>query len=197
MLKKSLVILALAGLSSAVMAEEVIYKIDSSHTFPSFEADHMGGLSVWRGKFNETEGSVVYDKQAKTGSVDIRVKTESIDFGFDKMNAHAKKDDIFDVAKYPQATYKGKLAGFNANGPTEVVGELTLHGVTKPLTLKLNSFKCIQHPMLKREVCGADAEASFNRADFGIDYGSKYGFDMNVKLRIQVEAMVDVDAMKQ
>lgn len=197
MLKKTLAMLALSSLSLVAAAEEVPYKIDSSHTFPSFEADHMGGLSVWRGKFNETEGKVLFDKKAKTGSVEIHIKTDSIDFGFDKMNAHAKKDDIFNVAKYPLAIYKGKLAGFNGEAPTEVQGELTLHGVTKPVNLKLNSFKCIQHPMLKREVCGADAEASFNRADFGIDYGVKYGFDMNVKLRIQVEAMVDVDATKE
>lgn len=195
-MKNTLIAALLLGLTTGVCAEPVIYKLDPSHSFPSFEADHMGGLSVWRGKFNQTEGQVVYDKTAKTGTVEVSVKTESIDFGFDKMNEHALKQELFDVAKYPTAVFKGKLQ-FTAAVPTEVVGQLTLKGVTKPLTLKINSFKCMQHPMLKREVCGADAEASFNRADFGLDYGVKYGFNMAVKLRIQVEAMVDVDAMKE
>jgi polyisoprenoid-binding protein YceI len=95
---------------------------------------------------------------------------------------------MFDVAKYPTANYKGKIV-FKGDVPSTVDGELTLHGVTKPVTLHINSFKCIQHPMLKREVCGADASATFNRADFGVDYGIKMGFKPEVKLAIQVEAV--------
>jgi polyisoprenoid-binding protein YceI len=71
--------------------------------------------------------------------------------------------------------------------PTEVEGELTLHGVTKPVLLKINQFKCMVNPMSKKEVCGADAEGTFSRADFGIDYGKQYGFKQEVKLRIEVE----------
>ena len=106
------------------------------------------------------------------------------------LNEKAKGDELLDVAKYPQAIYKGKLAGFKSGAPTEVVGEFTLHGVTKPLTLKIDSFKCMPHPMHKgREVCGADALATFNRADFGLDTGKSYGFKIEVNLRIQVEAL--------
>lgn len=184
--------IALAGaaltFAAATIAAPVTYNIDASHTYPSFEADHMGGLSVWRGKFNSNKGTVILDREAKTGTVDITIDTESVDFGHDKMNAHAKKSDIFDVAKYPTATYKGKLV-FEGDKPVRVDGELTLKGVTKPLALTINSFVCKPSPMLKREVCGADAEAAFNRADFGIDYGMAYGFFMDVKLQIQVEAV--------
>jgi polyisoprenoid-binding protein YceI len=182
----SIALLTAAFATGAFAADS--YKIDSTHTYPSFEADHFGGLSVWRGKFNKTEGSIVVDRAAKTGSVDIVIDTTTIDFGNDKLNEHAKKAEMFDTAKFPTATYKGKLV-FNGDNPASVDGELTLHGVTRPVTLTINKFKCIQHPMLKREVCGGDASATFKRSDFGVNYGDSFGFNMDVKLAIQVEAV--------
>jgi polyisoprenoid-binding protein YceI len=181
------VLLALA--SSAVLAASVTYDIDPDHTYPSFEADHFGGVSVWRGMFKETSGTVVLDKQAKTGTVDIVVKTASIEFGNAKLNEHAVSPEIFDAAKFPTATYKGKLSSFKNGAPTAVEGNFTLHGVTKPLKLKINSFKCFDSPLIKREVCGADAIGTFKRDDFGVDYGKAYGFKQDVTLRIQVEAI--------
>jgi len=176
-------------LSAAAVAAPATYNIDPSHTYPSFEADHMGGLSIWRGKFNSSKGKITLDRVAKSGSVDITIDTASIDFGHDKMNKHAMNEDLFDVTKYPTATYKGKLV-FTGDKPTGVDGELTIKGVTKPVALTINSFLCKPHPMLKREVCGADASASFNRDDFGLGYGKDYGFLMGVKLQIQVEAVL-------
>jgi polyisoprenoid-binding protein YceI len=165
------------------------YVIEPNHTFPSFEADHMGGLSVWRGKFTNTSGSITLDRKARTGTVDITIDASTIDFGHAKMNEHAKSADMFDVAKFPTATYKSKSITFKGDTPVSVDGELTLHGVTKPVKLTINQFKCIQHPMFKREACGADATATFNRSDFGIDYGVQMGFNPTVKLAIQVEAL--------
>jgi polyisoprenoid-binding protein YceI len=183
---KHLALLAAVFASSAAFAD--VYKVDSGHTFPSFEADHFGGLSNWRGKFDKTDGTIVLDRANKTGTVDINIDATSLDFGHAKLNEHAKGPDMFDVAKYPTANYKGKLV-FKGDVPTSVDGELTLHGVTKPVTLHINQFKCMPHPMFKREVCGADATATFNRADFGVDYGVKMGFKPEVKLAIQVEAI--------
>jgi len=182
----SIALLAAVCATGAFAADT--YAIDSSHTYPSFEADHFGGLSTWRGKFNKTDGSIVVDRAAKTGSVDINIDATTIDFGNEKLNEHAKKAEMFDTAKFPHATYKGKLV-FKGDVPASVDGELTLHGVTKPVTLTINKFKCIQHPMLKREVCGADASATFNRSDFGVSYGTQMGFNPEVKLAIQVEAV--------
>ena len=176
-----------ACIYAAAFAAPVTYVLDPKHTYPSFEADHFGGLSVWRGKFTETTGKVVYDKAAKSGTIDVTVNAGSIDFGNAKLDEHAKSPEMFDVAKYPTATYTGKFTQFNANGPTEAEGTFTLHGVSKPLTLKIDSFQCQQNPMTHKEVCGADATATFDRADYGIDYGQKYGFKMWVKLEIQVE----------
>ncbi|HYD79638.1 MAG TPA: YceI family protein [Paucimonas sp.] len=165
------------------------YNIEPNHTYPSFEADHMG-ISVWRGKFTKTGGSITLDRAAKNGTVDITIDASTIDFGHAKMNEHAKSPDLFDVQKYPTATYKGKITQFDGDRPVKIDGELTLRGVTKPVTLTINKFKCIQHPMLKREVCGADASGEFKRTDFGLDYGVKnYGFAPEVKLAIQVEAV--------
>jgi polyisoprenoid-binding protein YceI len=183
-----IVLASLAALVSAsALSAPVTYVLDPSHTFPSFEADHMGGLSVWRGKFNTNSGKVVYDKDAKAGSIDVTVDMSSVNFGVPKLDEHAKSPEIFDVAKFPTATYSGKFSKFNGATPTEAQGTLTLHGVTKPVTLMINSFMCKPNPMSKKEVCGADASATFNRSDFGVSFGDKYGFKQDVKLQIQVE----------
>ena len=183
-----IVLASMAALMGAsAFATPVTYVLDPNHTYPSFEADHFGGLSVWRGKFDATSGKVVYDKDAKSGSIDVTVDFSSIDFGNPKLNEHAKSDQLFDVAKFPTATYSGKFTKFSGATPSEAQGTLTLHGVTKPVTLTINSFKCMQNPMSKKEVCGADVSGTINRADFGVNFGQQYGFKQEVKLLIQVE----------
>ncbi len=186
-LKQLFIALLASGVAATAFAAADTYTIDPAHTYPSFEADHMG-LSVWRGKYKKTSGTIMLDRAAKTGSIDILIDAASIDFGHDGMNAHAKKEDIFDVAKFPNVTYKSKSITFTGDVPTSIQGELTLHGVTKPVTLTINKFKCIMHPMHKKEVCGADASASFNRGDFGVTKGLPM-FSPEVKLAIQVEAV--------
>ena len=176
-----------AILSASAFAAPVTYTLDPAHTYPSFAADHFGGLSVWRGKFNTTSGKVVYDKDAKSGSIEVTVDMSSINFGMPKLDEHAKSAEMFDVAKYPTATFSGKFTKFDGASPTEAQGTLTMHGVTKPLTLTINSFLCKPNPMSHKEVCGADASATFNRSDFGVNFGDKYGFKQEVKLQIQVE----------
>lgn len=193
---KTLIIAALSTvLASTAFAKPATYNLDPSHTYPSFEADHMGGLSKWRGKVDKNSGTVVLDKEAKSGTVDVTMQMDSIDFGFAPMNEHAKGADLFDTKLFPTASYKGKLV-FDGDKPVAVDGNLTLHGVTKPVKLDIKTWKCQQHPMLKKEVCGADAYATFNRADFGLSYGKDYGFDMNVNLAIQVEGVKADDAEK-
>jgi polyisoprenoid-binding protein YceI len=183
MLISSLVLVAV----SAVAAPEK-YNIDPDHTYPSFEADHMGGMSLWRGKFNSSSGSVTLDTAAKKGSVDITINMASIDFGHDKMNEHARSAQIFDTAKFPTATYKGTISKWNGNAPAEVDGQLTMHGVTKPVKLTLNAFLCKANPMNRKMTCGADAVGTLNRDEFGVDYGKDFGFKMNTKLLITIEA---------
>jgi len=187
-MKTSLIGTALLLATLAARAAPTAYAIDPGHTFPSFEADHMG-ISVWRGKLNKSSGKVLYDKTAGTGTVEIVTELASIDFGLDALATWARGKDFFDVKKHPRAVFKGSLQSPVNGVPTQLVGDLTLHGVTRPLTLAVNSLKCIPHPLLKRDYCGADASGSFNRDDFGLGMGKEYGFKMNVDLRIQVEAI--------
>jgi polyisoprenoid-binding protein YceI len=180
--------LACGTFAVGVAAAPVTYEIDPAHTYPSFEADHMGGLSKWRGKINSSTGRITLDKEAGTGTVEVTMDMKTVDFGHQGLNDHAQTPDIFDTAQFPTATYVGRLVDFRNGAPTAVEGNLTLHGVTKPVRLKINSFKCAPHRS-GREVCGADAEADINREDFGVSFGKSFGFDMGVTLRIQVEAI--------
>jgi len=176
-----------ALLNVTAFAAPVTNVLDPKHTYPSFAADHMGGLSVWRGKFTDTSGRVVFDNDSKSGSIEVTVNMNSVDFGLAKLDEHAKSPEIFDASKFPTATYSGTFTQWSGSTPTEVQGTLTLHGVSKPLTLKINSFMCKPNPTTKKEICGADASATLNRSDFGITWGDAYGFKMWVKLEIQVE----------
>jgi polyisoprenoid-binding protein YceI len=192
-MKKHLFVASLGALVAAVsfnaLAEEVTYQLDPSHTYPSFAADHFGGVSTWRGKFDKSSGTVSIDRAAKTGTLDATIDMTSVAIGNDKLDGELKSAQFFDTDKFPTATYKGTSMKFKGDVPTQVQGELTLHGVTKPVTLTIQSFKCFTHPMLKKEVCGTEATATFDRADFGIDYGKAYGFSMKTVLNIQAEGV--------
>ncbi|HJW12506.1 MAG TPA: YceI family protein [Albitalea sp.] len=184
-------LLALAACSTVAVATAapVTYKIDPDHTYPSFEADHMG-ISVWRGKLNKSRGTVTLDKTDGSGSLDVSVDLASIDFGLDALNRWARGPEFFNTKKFPRATFKGRFDGAVDGGmPAQAVGELTLHGVTRPVALKINALKCVPHPLFKRELCGADAVATLQRDDFGLEAGKEYGFKMDVTLHIQVEAL--------
>ena len=188
MMKAALGLALLAGMGTA-FAAPVTYQIDPNHTYPAFETDHMGGLSVWRGKFTKTSGSIVMDKEAGTGTVAINIDASSVDLGNEKLEQHVRSPDMLDAQKFRTATYKGKLAAFKNGAPTEVQGELTLHGITKPVNLKINSFLCKKNPMSGKDVCGADASGTFDRSAFGISFGKDYGFKQDVKLLISIEAI--------
>jgi polyisoprenoid-binding protein YceI len=181
----SLLAVAATSAMSAFAADS--YTIDPTHTYPSFESDHMG-ISVWRGKFTKTSGDITLDPAARTGSMNIRIDANSMDFGIEALNKRTKGPDIFDTEKFPEATYKGTSVKYDGDKPVAVEGEFTLHGVTKPLTLTINKFTCVTDGMTKRQRCGADASAEFSRADYGINYGIPK-FSPNVKLAIQVEAI--------
>ena len=184
---KSMMAAALVLVTQQIQAADR-YAIDPMHTFPAFEFSHMG-ISVWRGRFDKTEGFVVLDRKARVGMVDITVQTASISFGLDLMDAKAKSEDFFDVAKHPTATYKGSVI-FNGDMPSAIDGTVTLMGVSKPLRLTINSFKCIPHPMNKKELCGADVSGEMNWGEYGMKW-SQYGQGEmgRTQLHIQVEGL--------
>ncbi|MEO8748481.1 MAG: YceI family protein [Rhodanobacter sp.] len=192
--------LLLLLIATTAPAMPVHYTLDADHTYPSFEADHMG-LSIWRGKFNRSTGTATLDTEGKVGAIDVTVDIASIDFGnpaLDKVMLGESAPmcqtqcGTFFAKKYPTARYRGKLTDFLDGAPTKAVGMLTMRGVTKPLTLTIDRFKCIPDFMQKpRMRCGADALGSFQRDEFGLDGGKSFGMDMKVTLRIQVEALQD------
>lgn len=173
---------ALAGIAQAADT----YVIDPTHTFPSFEISHFG-FSTFRGRFDKTSGSITLDLAKKTGSADISIDVASISTGVDKLNEHLKKDDFFDVAKYPTITFKSKQFNFRGDVLSTVTGDLNMHGVTKPVTLTVAAFTCKEHPLKKVQACGADASATINRSDWAMSTFSP-NIGEAVTLHIEVEA---------
>lgn len=175
----------LAGVSQAQAAT---YAIEPTHTFATFEISHFG-TSTNRGRFDKKEGTVQFDRAAKTGKVEIVIDTTSINTGTAAFNKHLQSPDLFDAAKFPTITFVGDKFSFNGDKVSEITGNLTLLGKTNPVTLKANNFNCYESPMLKREVCGGDFETTIDRTQFGMNYGLAYGFPKEVRLVIQVEAV--------
>jgi polyisoprenoid-binding protein YceI len=191
-MRTTVAITAMLGLASTLpaRAEPQTYKLDTAHTYVSFAAPHVQAISWWRGKFDRTQsGTVTLDTAAKTGSIELTIDTTSIDTGDEALNAHLRSPDFFDAQKYPTATFKSDSIEFAADKPVAVKGELTMHGVTHPVTLKVDEFKCINDFMMKgMQRCGADASAVIDRTQWGVSaYANMTGSE--VRLAIQVEGL--------
>lgn len=171
--------------TSAAAAPET-YKIDPTHTFPSFEIGHLG-FSTQRGRFNSTSGTIVLDRAKQTAKVDIKIDAASISTGLTKLEDHLKSPDFFDVAKHPTITFKSTGARFDGDKLAAIDGTLTMRGISKPATLTVTSFYCGLNPIIKKPACGADATTTIKRSEFDIKYGLPAISD-EVKLQIQVEA---------
>jgi polyisoprenoid-binding protein YceI len=182
--------LAVAALALAIgaQAQAATYAIDPTHTFVTYEVGHFG-TSTNRGRFDKKEGTVQFDKAAKTGKVEVVFDLKSVSTGVEMMNKHLQSADFFDSAKFPEAKFVGDKFVFNGDKVSEVVGSLTLRGKTLPVTLKASNFNCYINPMLKREVCGGDFSTTIKRSQWGVDYGLEVGVPDDVRLLIQVEAV--------
>lgn len=184
------ILLAIAALSATLMAPAFAapdtYTIDPNHTFPTFEVNHLG-YSIQRGRFDKTSGTITLDLAAKTGSADITIQTGSIDMGFDEWNKHMD-EKFFHVDKFPTMTFKSSKFKFKGDKLVAVDGDLTLRGVTKPVTLTVDLFKCAPHPMLKKDACGADATTTIKRSDFGMSEFIPFVGD-EIKIAFGIEAV--------
>lgn len=177
------------ALTAFAHAEPVTYQLDPDHTYPSFEADHFNGASIWRGKFKKTSGTVTLDAAAGKGSIDVTIDMASVDTGHDELDKHLRSDMFFDVAKFPTATFKSQDVSFKDGKPVSARGQFTMHGVTHPLTLEIVSFKCYENPLLKKEVCGTESTGHFDRDAYGVGFGKEYGFKTDTVLHIQAEGL--------
>lgn len=180
-------LLAAALAAPLAHAEPVSYAIDPSHTFVTFEALHFG-TSTNRGRFDKKQGSVVLDRAAKTGKVDLTIETASVNTGVGPFDKHLIGPDFFETEIFPTARFVGEKFSFAGDKVSEVSGALTLLGKTHPVTLKASNFNCYDHPRLKREVCGGDFETTIQRSLWGMGYGLPAIPD-SVRLLIQVEAV--------
>jgi len=148
------------------MAAPETYGVEPNHTYANFSYNHMG-LSTQISKFSKTSGTIVYDKAAKTGSVDVTIDMTSVDTGSNLFNGHIQGADFLDTAKFPTATFKSTKVVFNGDAPSSIEGNLTIKGVTKPVVLKVNHFANMAHPMMKKDAIGANASTLIKRSDFG------------------------------
>jgi polyisoprenoid-binding protein YceI len=183
-----------ATLASTVLlgtahAELATYTIDPTHTFVTFEAQHFG-TSTNRGRFDKKQGTIVLDKAAKTGKVELTLETASINTGTAAFDKHLQSDNFFDSAKFPEAKFVSNKFNFSAEKVSEVNGQLTLLGKTHAVVLKSSNFNCYINPMLKREVCGGDFETTIQRSQWGMSWGVAMGIPDNIKLAVQVEAVM-------
>ena len=185
-MKKLTAFLLAAGLSLSAFAAPETFIIDNAHTFPRFEYSHFG-YSNQVSRFDKTSGKIVLDRAAKTGSVDVTIDTTSVDTGFALFNGHIQGEDFLDTKKYPTITFKSSKLNFKGDTLTSVDGNLTIKGITKPVTLDITSFKCMPHPMTKKDACGANAVTRIKRTEFN---AGKYAPNVSdeVTLTIAVEA---------
>jgi len=189
-MKKTFITAVLATLIAApAIAAPTTYVVDPSHTFPRFSYDHMG-MSKQILRFNKTTGNVVLDKKAKQAHVDIVIDMKSIDTGFELFDEHIQAEDFLDTARYPTATFKSTEVVFEGDKPVRIEGDLTIKGITKPVTLTVTSFFNGAHPMMKKEAIGANASAVIKRSDFN---AGKYvpAVSDEVTLDIALEAVVE------
>ena len=185
-MKKLFAGLVAAALGSAAFAADT-YQLDATHTYPSFEVSHFG-YSITRGRFDKTSGSIKLDLAAKSGSLDAVIDTTSLTTGYDKRDAHLKSPDFFNVEKFPTATIKADKFVFQGDKLVAAEGNLTMLGVTKPVKLNVENFKCAMHPMMKKDVCGAEVSTQIKRSDFGMmTFLPAIGDD--IKISVQVEAV--------
>jgi polyisoprenoid-binding protein YceI len=165
------------------------YTVDPAHTFPHFTVNHLG-FSTMHGRFDSSSGKITLDMAKKTGTVDISIATSSLSTGFAKRDEHLKSPDFFNVAEYPSMTFKADSMKFKGDALASIDGNLTLLGVTKPVTLTIDAFKCGAHPMSKKELCGAAATTQIKRSDFGMKtFLPAVGDD--IKLEFEIEAYKD------
>ncbi len=184
-MKLSAALAFIASIAMPALAAPETYAIDSGHTFPRFSYSHFG-MSTQLSRFNKTTGTVVLDKAAKTGSVEVLIDMKSVDTGFTVFNGHIQGEDFLDTAKFPTATFKSTKVVFDGDKPSAIEGNLTIKDVTKPVTLKVTNYVNMAHPMLKKDAIGADATAVIKRTEFNAGkYAPSVGDDVTITVSLE------------
>jgi polyisoprenoid-binding protein YceI len=181
-------VLLATGLVAPASAAPVTYVVDPTHTYPRFSYSHFG-LSTQLSRFNQTTGTVVLDKAARSASVDIVIDMKSVDTGYATFNEHIQAEDFLDTARYPTATFKSTRVTFEGDRPVSIDGNLTIKGITKPVTLKVTNFTNMTHPMLNKDAIGADASTVIKRSDFNAGkYAPNVGDELTISIALEAVA---------
>lgn len=186
---KRIVIAIAASLSLSAIAAPETYVADKNHTVARFEYNHFG-YSTQQSRFDSTTGKVTIDLAAKTGSADISIDVKSVNTGVAKLNDHLKSDDFFDAEKFPTITFKSHNFKFDGDRLAAVDGDLTIKGITKPVTLTVTSFVCKPNAMSKKDMCGANATTRIKRSEFNT---GKYAPAVSDEIAISVA----IEAVKE
>ena len=178
-----------AAVTAPAFAAPATYGVEPNHTYPRFSYSHLG-FSTQQSRFDKTTGAVVYDKEGKTGSVDITIDTRSVNTGSALFNQHIQAEDFLDTAQYPTVTFKSSKIVFDGDKPVSIEGDLTMKGVTKRVTLTVTRFLAAPHPIQKKDTIGADAYTIVKRSDFNM---GKYAPAVSDEVRIDIA----IEALKQ
>ena len=175
----------LASLAGPLSAAPETYVIEGSHTYPRFSYSHFG-FSKQLSRFDKTTGTIVLDREAHSGSVDVTIDMKSVNTGSGLFNEHIQGKDFLDTALYPTATFKSTRVNFDGDKPVAVEGNLTIKGITKPVTLKVDSFLLMPHPMLKKDALGANASTQIKRSEFNAGkYAPNVGDDVSIDIAVE------------
>lgn len=180
--------LLFCALIPAAYAAET-FTLDPEHTFPSFEIGHQG-ISVMRGKFNRSQGRAMFDAEKQQGAIDVRVDASTGDTGHDGLNKKLLGSNFFRTSQFPEIIFQSNQVEFKDGKPVAAVGNLTLLGVTKPVSLEIRNYACTLQFLTRRPICGADVHTVIKRSDFGMNYAIPMIGD-EVKLAIEVEGFKD------
>ncbi len=175
----------LAGTAITATAAPATYVIDGGHTFPSFSYSHFG-MSTQISRFDKTTGTVVLDSVARTGKVDIEIDMTSVNTGFELFNEHIQAKDFLDTASFPKATFTSSKVIFEGDKPAAVTGNLTIKGITRPVTLDITHFASMRHPMLDKDAIGANAKTVIKRSEFNAgQYAPNVGDDVTITISLE------------
>ena len=177
--------LIVSAVATSAFAAPETYTIDGTHTFPNFSYSHFG-LTTQISKFDKTTGTVTLDKAARAGAVDIVIDMTSVNTGYGTFDEHIQGEDFLDTAKYPTATFKSTKVTFDGDRPATIVGNLTIKGVTKPVTLKVSHFVTMPHPMLNKDTIGANASTVIKRTEFNAGmYAPHVGDEVTITVSLE------------
>jgi len=181
-----------AAAAASAMAAEESYVIEPVHSQPQWEARHIG-MSPQRGSFGKVTGKVTLDRDAKKGNVEMTIDATSIRTFDGRLDAIVKGDRFFNVEKFPTLAFKSDKLMFDADRVVQIDGDLTMIGVTKPVSLKVTNFVCGENPFNKKPMCGAEATATIKRSDWGMTNGLNISNPSDdIKLMIPIEAYREI-----